>query len=311
VIPRLAIEVEGLTKVYGRDVRANAEVDLRVPTGALAALLGPNGAGKTTLVRQVMGLVTPTAGRIRLAGTDVIAHPSVALEMCAYLQQRVVPFPEATVREYVEITARLRGVSRRVAGTVANEEIARWGLGAHRDRRIRKLSGGERRLVGLAATLVAPRPLLLLDEPTNELDPENRARVWQRLAECREAGATVLVITHNVHEIEGLVTHLAVMLGGRVVAQGSPHALREALGHERGRRLRVVVRGVPGDPPPGEGLEWVAEKSAWVGSVERGTVQEIVGDALRRETVAGIRVAEPSLEDVYLGYVAAPGRTEA
>jgi len=306
-----AIAVDGLTKVYGRDVRANDAIDLTVPAGALAALLGPNGAGKTTLVRQLMGLLAPTAGRISLAGTDVIAQPSVARELCAYLPQRAVPFLEATVHECVELTARLRGIPRGAAGEMADDEIVRWGLEAHSRRRIRRLSGGERRLVGLAATLVAPRPFLVLDEPTNELDPVNRKLVWQRLAERRASGATVLVITHNVHEIEGVVTYLAVMLAGRVVAEGSPHALRERLGHQRGR-LRVSVRGQSGDPPADDGLAWMPEQSAWVGSVERGRAEHIVGAALRRESVTGIRVAEPSLEDVYLHYVAARGeQTEA
>lgn len=223
------LEVSDLTRRFG-DVVANDGVDLQVRAGEVVGLLGHNGAGKTTLVSQIVGLLRPDTGTIRVAGVDAIAAPAQARRCVALQPQAQAPLDGLTPREAIEIAGRLRGMSgtdaRRAARTLADElDIEEW-----LDRRAAPdgggLSGGVRRLTAFAMAAVAPVPLIVLDEPTNDVDAARRRRLWKTVRRLGDDGAGILLVTHNVVEAERVVDALVVLDRGRVVAEGSPGQLR-------------------------------------------------------------------------------------
>ncbi len=241
-----ALRVDGVTKVYPGGVRANDEVDLRVEPGEVYGLLGPNGAGKTTLVSQVVGLLRPTSGEIHLGEFDLVADPGVARQLCAYLPQAQLPIESLRAWEAAELAGRIHGgrpddVRRRVGELFDALRIRPWErtMGA-------SLSGGVKRLVGFVMTAAVPRPVVILDEPTNDVDPLRRRLLWQEIRALAAGGSAVLLVTHNVLEAERAVDRLAVVDGGRVIAQGTPSSLKAA---DRGRlRLEVVLEPGSADP---------------------------------------------------------------
>ncbi|MGO2097275.1 MAG: ABC transporter ATP-binding protein [Candidatus Microbacterium stercoravium] len=223
------LEVNGLTRSFG-DVVANDGVELRVRPGEVVGLLGHNGAGKTTLVSQIVGLLRPDAGSIQVSGFDAIAAPAAARRCVALQSQAQAPLDGLTPRTAIEISARLRGMSRanarRAARTLADElDIGEWF-----DRRATPdgggLSGGVRRLTAFAMAAVAPVPLVVLDEPTNDVDAARRRSLWKTVRRLGDEGAGVLLVTHNVVEAERVVDALVVLDRGRVAAAGSPRQLR-------------------------------------------------------------------------------------
>jgi len=242
-----SLRIESLTKEFGSGVRANDDISLDLEAGEAFGLLGPNGAGKTTLVKQVIGLLRPTSGRILLGPYDLVADPGAARQLCAYLPQAAVPIDSFKAGEAIEIAGRIRGGSRRDVHRRAGELIEALDLGEWEQTLGMRLSGGVRRLVGFAMTIVWPCPVAILDEPTNDVDPLRRRLLWNELRRVRDEGVTVLLVTHNVMEAEKSVDRLAVIDSGRVVASGTPSALKV---DERGR-LRLQVMLPPGsDTPP-------------------------------------------------------------
>ena len=188
--------VRGLVRSYpGRSPRkavpavlATDNVDLTIAQGQVYGLLGPNGAGKTTLVRQLIGLLTPDEGTVALFGHDVTGRPDLVSRQVAYLAQSEPALDELSVRAAVDTTGRLRGLPRSESGQETDRLVDELGLGGFADRPITKLSGGQRRLAGVATALVGDRPVLVLDEPTTGLDPEARRAVWEALHRRRTSG---------------------------------------------------------------------------------------------------------------------------
>jgi ABC-2 type transport system ATP-binding protein len=223
------LHVSGLTKRFGA-VTANDAIDLRVGAGEVVGLLGHNGAGKTTLISQVVGLLRPDAGSIRVGAVNAVADPATARTLVALQAQGQAPLDGLTPRRAIELTARIRGLTRsearRAAQRIADElDITGW-----LDRRAlpdgRGISGGVRRLVSFAMTVAVPAPLVVLDEPTNDVDASRRPRLWKTVRRLADEGAGVLLVTHNVAEAERVVDHLVVLEKGRVVAHGTPAQLR-------------------------------------------------------------------------------------
>ena len=237
-----AYDVRGVEKTYRRGgVRANDGVDLEVGAGEVFGLLGPNGAGKSTLVRQLIGLQRPDRGSIRLFGHDVVAEPSIAARLVAYLAQDEPALLELPVHLAVSTTARMRGLSRRVAVGAADDVVGELGLDAVASTPMTRLSGGQRRLACFAAALAADRPVLLLDEPTAGLDPIARRNVWAAIRRRRNThGTTVVLVTHNVLEAEAVLDRVAVLDRGRVIACDSPGRLKAAVSDDV--RLDLVWR---------------------------------------------------------------------
>ena len=235
----MLLEIEKLTKVYRGGTRANDGIDLSIEAGEVFGLLGHNGAGKTTLVNQVVGLLKPTAGSIRIEGRDVIADPGLARRLCSFQAQAHVPIDGLSPRQAIELLGQLRGasrhdVSRRCDRLVDALEIGEWqGMDAAR------LSGGVKRLVAFAMAAVSPGRLVMLDEPTNDVDPVRRRLLWRAVRALADEGAAVLLVTHNVIEAERSVDRLAILDAGRVIASGSPAGLKANLGTNL--RLEVVV----------------------------------------------------------------------
>ena len=235
--------MQGVVKAYG-SLRANDGIDVTVGRGEVLGVLGPNGAGKTTLVRQVLGLVKPDSGSIRIGGIDVVADPRAAHRLCSYQPQTHVPFTGLRARRVIELLARMHGASKADARRRAAELLERLDLGAIADRRVDDASGGTARLVGFAAAIARPGEVVVLDEPTNDVDPLRRRVLWDLVRETAEAGATIILVTHNVHEAERAVDHLAIIDAGRVAASGRPADLRRRHPHPDATLEDVYIAAV-------------------------------------------------------------------
>jgi len=219
-----AVEARGLAKRYrggfGRPpVAALDGLDLSVPRGAVAELLGPNGSGKSTTIRLLLGLHAPTAGTARVLG-----HPAghrEARRRTGYLPEDSDLYPFLSARETVETAGALQGMGRRERRAAAGALLERVGLAAEADRRVEGFSRGMKRRLGLAAALVHGPDLLVLDEPTAGLDPLGREGLLVLLGECRGRGATVLLSSHVLSDVERLCDRVAVLGAGRLAAEGT------------------------------------------------------------------------------------------
>ncbi|MEV1331436.1 ATP-binding cassette domain-containing protein [Micromonospora costi] len=232
-----AVEAEGLRKRYG-DTDALAGLDLSVPAGAVCGLLGPNGAGKTTAVRVLTTLLRPDAGRARVAGHDVTRHPDRVRAAIGLVGQHAAVDDVLTGRQNLTLFARLHHLSRRAARARADDLLDRFGLTAAASRPVAGYSGGMRRRLDLAASLLLAPSVLFLDEPTTGLDPRARSEVWDALRALVADGTTVLLTTQYLEEADQLADTVAVVDAGRIVAEGTPERLKDGLG---GDRLDVLV----------------------------------------------------------------------
>ncbi|PKZ67063.1 daunorubicin/doxorubicin resistance ABC transporter ATP-binding protein DrrA [Gordonia terrae] len=224
-----AIEARGLTKEFG-GARAVDAVDLVVPAGGVFALLGTNGAGKTTTVRMLATLLRPDSGDARIFGHDVVAEATAVRSLIGVTGQYASVDEDLTARENLMIFGRLIGSSRRRARIRADELLDEFGLGAVATRRVGHFSGGMRRRLDLAASLITRPRLLFLDEPTTGLDPRTRAQMWQTVRDMVARGSTVLLTTQYLDEADELADHIAVMDRGRVVADGTADDLKAGVG---------------------------------------------------------------------------------
>ncbi|MFI2345887.1 ABC transporter ATP-binding protein [Streptomyces sp. NPDC019443] len=226
-----AYEVEDLNKQYGDDSKpANANVSFRIRQGEFFGLLGSNGAGKTTLIKQMIGLVRPDSGTVRLLGRDVFTHPRFTTANVGYMPQTAFALNSLTVREAVYFSAHLRGVAAKAAKRERDDLLEQLGLTHLTNKVARQLSGGERRLLQIAVTLTGSPPVLILDEPTNELDPSRRRQVWQLFKDLNQRdGRTIILITHNAIEAEQVIERVGILKNGRLVALGAPAELKSSL----------------------------------------------------------------------------------
>ena len=236
----MLLEIQGLTKRYRRGATpANDGVDLTVEAGQVYGLLGHNGAGKTTLVNQIVGLIRPDRGSIRIDGRDLVADPDFARRTCSIQPQSQVPIDGLTPRLAIETLGRLRGGRADVARLRAGRLIDALDLGEWRDTDGARLSGGVKRLVSFCMAAVEPGKLVILDEPTNDVDPVRRRLLWTQVRSLADDGAAVLLVTHNVIEAERSVDGLAILDHGRVLTQGTPAELKAAADEEL--RLELVL----------------------------------------------------------------------
>jgi len=307
------LSVCDVSKRYSGGTLANDGISIDVRAGEVFGLLGPNGAGKTTLVNQIIGLLKPNSGRIRLAGVDLVEHPAAARRLCSYLPQSPLPIDGLTVAGAIEIVGRLRGgrageVRRRTRELIEALEIEEWAghLGC-------RLSSGVRRLVGFALATVWPTPMVILDEPTNDVDPLRRRLLWRRIRNTAEAGSAILLVTHNVLEAERAVDRLAVVDRGRIVAQGSPASLKTA----NGGRLRLDVSLEPEVEAPR--LPQCAELQAQTGrrlllhvdESDASAALEWASDLKRNRLAESFEFGPTTLEDAYLHLVGRADVVEA
>jgi ABC-2 type transport system ATP-binding protein len=304
-----AYEVRSLRKVYERPrVVANDGISFAAEVGESFGLLGPNGSGKTTLVRQLVGLLVPSAGEVRLFGEVVRADDSQGRRIggaVAYLPQGPIGFGELRVGEVIRWTGMLRGLGKASARAETDELLEVLQLGALGDRPIRKLSGGQRRLVQIGMSFVGRLPVLILDEPTVDIDPALRRRIWELISARARAGACVILVTHDVAEAEGVLDRVAILDAGRVVATGTPAELKSNLAHRT--RIELVVAESAGVSARTLAAEIGGETrvngrhvSAWVPAELALPALEKAMAAVPAGSLEDVRLITPTLEDVYL-----------
>ena len=228
----LAIEASGLAKSY-RDVRVLDGVDLEIPRGRVLALLGPNGAGKTTIVRILATLTESDAGRARVAGFDVRRDRSQVRRRISLTGQFAALDEAQTGEENLRMMGRLARLSRTEARLRAAELIGRFDLTAAARRRVGTYSGGMRRRLDLAASLVGRPSVIFLDEPSTGLDPQSRLTMWRIVEGLAAEGVTVFLTTQYLEEAERLAETIAVLDGGRVIAQGTAAELKQRVASQR------------------------------------------------------------------------------
>jgi ABC-2 type transport system ATP-binding protein len=229
--PNTAIEVAGVTKAYGEHAVLRG-IDLTVPTGTVYALLGPNGAGKTTMVRILSTLVTADAGEARVAGSDVRTEPDGVRRSIGVTGQFSAVDDLLTGRENLRLMADLAHLPRCDRATRVEELLARFGLVDAADRRAATYSGGMRRRLDLAMTLVSRPRLIFLDEPTAGLDPRSRRDLWDVVRELLADGVTVFLTTQYLEEADQLADRVGLLDGGLLVAEGTPAELKQRAGGE-------------------------------------------------------------------------------
>ncbi|WNE96176.1 ATP-binding cassette domain-containing protein [Streptomyces luomodiensis] len=304
-----AVEVRGLVKHFG-DTKAVDGVDLDVPEGTVLGVLGPNGAGKTTLVRCLSTLLVPDAGTAVVAGYDVVRQPRQLRRTIGLTGQYASVDEKLPGWENLYMIGRLLDLSRKEARARADAMLERFSLTEAGKRRVRTYSGGMRRRLDLAASMIGRPSVLYLDEPTTGLDPHARNEVWDEVRRMVADGATVLLTTQYMEEAEQLADHLTVIDRGRVIADGGVNELRAKIG---GRTLQIR----PSDP--GElhrmvgaitqaGLDGIGGATA---DVAEGLVNvPIASDeqltaligllGQRGFAIAGIDTHVPSLDEVFL-----------
>lgn len=315
-MPTPIFEIEHLTKIYPGQppVHANRDISLTIAAETIWGLFGPNGAGKTTLVRQMLGLLKPTSGCVRLAGEDVTRRPDRVAREVGYLPQMGQALYDFTAAESLYFTGRLRGLNRRAAQAEAARLIEQWQLGPLRNQVVRRMSGGQQRLVGLVSVLMGGPQVLVLDEPTNFMDPALRHQVWEHLLALNHAqGVTILLVTHNVLEAETVVSEVAIVADGRVLAQGAPAELKASLGAQVHLDLtwRTAMPGAAGwldslaaaDLAGGRVLVRRLDPYRWRITADRAAADEIVRRLMTHaslQELADLRLHGASLEDYYL-----------
>ncbi|MCU0506454.1 MAG: ATP-binding cassette domain-containing protein [Chloroflexi bacterium] len=306
-MPTPAVTAEGLEKRYG-EVRALAGVDLTVDEGSLVGVLGPNGAGKTTAVRILATLLRPDAGRATVAGHDVMTEPDAVRAAIGLTGQYAAVDENLTGRENLELVGALLHLGRRAAKDRAGELLGAFALDDAGDRPARTYSGGMRRRLDLAASLVGRPAVLFLDEPTTGLDPASRIALWEVVEGLRRDGTTILLTTQYLEEADRLADRIAVIDGGRVIAEGTSTELKDRLGEDV-----VDLRIVDAARTP-EAIGLLRELAAADPRVDAATGRitlpvhhgaGILAEVVRRIDGAGLEVAElslhrPSLDDVFL-----------
>jgi ABC-2 type transport system ATP-binding protein len=303
---RPAIEARSLRRTFKGGIEAVRDLDLTVSAGETFGFLGPNGAGKTTTVRMLCTLLPPTAGAARVAGLDVVEQPAAVRRRIGVALQEIGLDPVQTGRELLELQCGLYGITGRQARERTDELLELVGLTQAADRRTKTYSGGMKRRLDLASALVHSPEVLFLDEPTTGLDPASRLTVWEEVRRIKAGGATVFLTTQYLEEADKLCDRLAIIDGGRIVAEGTPGQLKARMGHDvvsvslNGADVGAVEAALAGLP----GLERVtAEPGALALYVDDGAslIAEIVRRLDRdRIQVGAIAVARPSLDDVFL-----------
>jgi ABC-2 type transport system ATP-binding protein len=296
----MAVATHGLTKRFHRQVAVNT-IDLMVPRGAVYGFLGPNGSGKTTTIRMLLGLIRPTAGRHRLLGKVMPDRAGEVLPLVGSLVEGPAFHPYLSARANL---ARLDSVDRHADPHTTRRRVDgaldRVGLLAAADKKYRAYSLGMRQRLAIAGTLLAPRELLVLDEPTNGLDPQGTREVRHLISSLADDGATVLISSHLLSEVEQVCTHVGVMHVGRLLTQGPIGEVR-AVSDQRAR----VVTDRPQDAARvlrDLGLSDVrVESGSAVGTLGKLAAEKIVPALVHDGVpVTGFAVERPSLEDLFV-----------
>ena len=300
------IEVEGLVREFRKGPKAVDGIDIRVEPGEIYGFLGPNGAGKSTTVLMLTTLLPPTGGSALVAGYDVVKEgPKVRASIGAALQEAALD-PFLTGREHMNLQAALHGLPRKERKSRGDELLERVGLEEAADRRVRGYSGGMKRRLDLALSLVHRPRILFLDEPTTGLDPQSRSALWSEVSRlARDEGVTVFLTTQYLEEADVLADRVGIINRGKIAAEGTPEELKAEIGRpsveatpasrgERDRVKEVLMRF---------GEEIAAQPGAVAVRLDHGAgdladvVRALDSEGLK---VTNLRIEEPTLDDVFL-----------
>src|SRR6202451_3036594 len=243
--PGLTVITAGLTKRFG-GLGAVAPIDLQVDAGIVFSLLGPNGAGKTTVVRMLATLSEPTSGTARVCVHDVVREADAVRGLISLTGQFAALEDNLTARENLLLMARLRGYGRSAAVRIVDSLVDRFDIGEFRDKLIKAVSGGQRRRVDLAASLVVQPQLLVLDEPTTGLDPRSRQVVWSTIRDLVEQGVTLLLTTQYLEEADALADDIVLIDHGQAVGAVTPSELKARIGDQRVDVVAADSQGLDG-----------------------------------------------------------------
>jgi ABC-2 type transport system ATP-binding protein len=312
-----AISARGLVKTFGK-LRAVDGIDLDVPRGMIFAILGPNGAGKTTLMRMLATLSRPDAGSATVMGHDLVRAPHEVRAAIAMTGQFASLDEDLTGRENLVLLARLWGFRGRAAKARADDLLAAFGLSEAATKQVKDYSGGMRRRLDIAASLIVTPGVLFLDEPTTGLDPNARKDVWAMIRGLAEAGVTILLTTQYLEEADQLAARIAVIDHGRKIAEGTSRELKAATGSGF---LHVALADVARLDQAAtileRRLEHPVQRSAEGAelSVLAGTAKA-ANEALADLVAAGIELSDfsmgqPSLEEVFFALTGQPGLGES
>jgi ABC-2 type transport system ATP-binding protein len=307
-----AIETHGLERSFaarGGALKAVDGIDLRVEPGEVYGFLGPNGAGKTTTVRMLVTLLRPTGGHATVAGFDVADQPGEVRKRIGVALQEAALDLLMTGKELMELQATLHGIAPRDVRERARTLIERVGLIQAQDRRVSTYSGGMRRRLDLAMALIHEPEVLFLDEPTTGLDPVSRVTLWEEVRRLKDEGTTVFLTTQYLEEADQLADRVGIISAGKIVAEGTPAALKAEVGqphlditlagsdgHGELDRAREVLSPFGSDRPPGAGchLSLTVEH----GAAAIAQVVRALDDA--GYLVESLELVEPTLDDVFI-----------
>jgi daunorubicin/doxorubicin transport system ATP-binding protein len=311
----LAIEATGLVKVFG-NTRAVDGVDLAVRSGSVYGVLGPNGAGKTTTIRMLATLLRPDEGTARVLGHDIVEEADAVRSVVTLTGQLASVDEDLTGRENLILVGRLLGLKRAQAKTRATELLEAFGLAEAAAKLVKNYSGGMRRRLDIAASIVVTPRLMFLDEPTTGLDPRSRNQVWDIIRMLVAGGTTILLCTQYLEEADQLADGIAVIDHGKVIAEGTPGQLKASVGagamhvrlldpQQRPEAERLLSRDLGSvflEPDP-------AALSVQCAEADRGA------EAIAGLTRAGVRIADfslgqPSLDEVFLALTGHPAEEE-
>jgi ABC-2 type transport system ATP-binding protein len=307
----LAIQAHGLVKVFGEN-RAVDAVNLSIPVGGIYALLGPNGAGKTTIINILTTQLKPDGGSAEIFGHDIRSETQAVRQLISLTGQSAAVDEKLSGYENLTIFGLLLGLSRAATSKRAKELLAEFELSDSANKTLEKYSGGMRRRLDLAASLIVQAPLIFLDEPTTGLDPRTRIQMWNTIRRLVTTGSTILLTTQYLEEADQLANRIAVIDHGHVVAEGTPHELKAAIGKATLRldlanekdvenTLRITgkfLAAKASNPQPGLVTAPMADP-------DRVTDLLI---ALRESNIhlAGVSVLEPTLDEVFLALTGTP-----
>jgi len=307
----LAIEARGLVKTFGTN-RAVDGVNLSVPSGCIYALLGPNGAGKTTIINMLTTLLKPDSGSAKIFTHDVLRETQVVRQLISVTGQSASVDERLSGHENLTVFAMLLGFTRADAGKRATELLEEFGLTDAANQTLAKYSGGMRRRLDLASSLIVQAPLIFLDEPTTGLDPRTRLQMWSIIRRLVSTGSTIVLTTQYLDEADQLADRVAVIDHGRLVAEDTPRNLKAAIG-------RVTLRiQLTNEKDVGQAIQITQEVLGVKASAPDAllvtapmTNPELVTDLLVALRGVGIRLAEvnmqaPTLDEVFLAITGGP-----
>ena len=302
----LAVEAHGLVKTFG-DQRAVDGVDLVVRRGEVFGVLGPNGAGKTTMLKMLATLLPIDAGDAQIFGTDVRRHPHVVRQLLGVTGQYASVDENLTATENLILFARLQGLSRPEARETAARLLGQFGLEEAATKQIAQFSGGMRRRLDLAASLITRPPLIFLDEPTTGLDPRTRGQMWTTIRELVQQGSTILLTTQYLDEADQLADRIAVIDQGRKVAEGTSDELKSSVGRSTLQLQLISADDIPAaahlvEQVLGEEPVLTPEARRMNIALQRSdqAVDVLVALRERRIQIDSVNVQKPSLDEVFL-----------